>query len=325
MNYFDKQVKKINKQGHARIYEFLTFRLFKDVLTEFAEFPTLNQYDKPILSFVNFTGIRFTDSIEGDHSVIDFYVKECPDWKFRIQWYHRQESIDRSDNYRIKGEVFCCYKPILDKFNYYNSNIKCEVLGHGMSKEFNNTDYWYLSGSYDLKQMIEFIVKEPYLAFCRDYKGWDYNRAFHSRESAKKAFESWKAYYELSNKVKAECDKEYLDYVKENILPIYGKNTIIVDRGDNWSPRYEMICKSSEFTPEPKIKPGCYSIMTEQKEAAIRLNDFADFLSELAENQGITWYPSSVIASSVMIIADKEWNEYLKWTEKEKNAALSWQ
>ena len=321
MDYYDKQVKKINKQGHARIYEFLTNKLFEDALTEFREFPIRNQYDKSILSFANFTDIKFTDSIEGSNSVVDFYVKECPDWKFRIQWYHRQEPIDKRDVYRIKGEVFCCYKPILDKFNYYNSNTKCEVFGYVTPKEFNNTEYWYLSGAYKLKQMIEFIVKEPYLAFCRDYKGWDYNRAFHSRESAKKVFESWKAHYELSNKVKAECDKEYLGYVKENILPICGKNTIIVDKGDNWSPRYEMICKSSEFTPEPKIKPGCYSVLADQEEAEIHLNNFADFLSKLAENQGVVWYPYSVIDHSVMIIADKKWDKYLKWIEDEKNRA----
>lgn len=81
-----------------------------------------------------------------------------------------------------------------------------------------------------------------------------------------------------------------------------------------------MICKSSEFTPEPGIKPGCYSVMPEQKEIVTHLYNFAESLTRQADNQGVVWYWSLVIEPDVMIIADKKWDKYLKWIEEEKNA-----
>lgn len=317
MDKFERQKKKLNKKGYPEIYKNLTQKIFDLTNKDLFEFPIENQYGKDLYNSIEFYDVKYKSSYEGDNSVVDFKVKECPDWKFRVCWEPKTNENKKDKRLFVEGKFFCCYEPLEDKFNYYNSNIKCKLGGCQVEK--GNLKDWAIYPD-DVRGIIEFIIKEPYLAFCREYCGWDYNKQYHDRRSAQNKFKKWKAYHELSEQVRAENDQKYLDYIKENILPIYGENTIIVDRGENWSPRYEMICKSSEFTPEPGIKPGCYSVMSEQKEVATHLYNFAESLTKQADDQDVVWYWSLVIEPDVMIIADKKWDKYLKWIEEEKNA-----
>lgn len=317
MDKFERQKKKLNKKGYPGIYKTLAQELFDLINRDLFEFPIENQYGKDICSSIEFYDIKYKDSYDGDNSIVDFKVKECPDWKFRVCWEPKVGEDKKDKRLLVEGKFFCCYELLEDKFNYYNSNMKCKLDCHQAKK--GNLKDWIIYSS-DARAIIEFIIKEPYLAFCREYCRWDYNKQYHDRRSAQNKFEKWKAYYKLSREIREKCTSNYLEYIKSSILPIYGKNAIIVDKGEAWSPRYEIACKSSKFTPEPGIEPGCYSFDTEYRTRFDNLEQFEKFLIEEADKDGIIWYPTSVIQPDIMIIADKKWDKYLKWIEEEKNA-----
>ena len=134
-----------------------------------------------------------------DSSSWTFHVEECPGWKFGLWW----ESVDANspdDKPKIlKGWCFTQYEQFIDKFKPSRSeycadlildfeNIETAMkaikeLGH---KEGEYAAPW--SGAWTCLRFMEYIHKEPALAFCSDALGYDYKYEYLSREEAEILF-----------------------------------------------------------------------------------------------------------------------------------------
>ena len=221
VNFYEGQVKEHDKKGYAETFKTCSERFFKSV----------NDYlsDNP----VTFEDITYLDGYFifgfGTNSVVHFHVKECPGWLFGIWWDEPQTTNDNKT--RITGHFFAQYEEILDKFKPSRSEI-CTTLDTYIDCEF-----FFCSEASDY---IDFIRNEPYLAFCRDYCCWNYNREYHTRGEAKQMFNKYKKHKETKDKYTAIYDKKIMDFVKETILPLFNDSEII-DHGECCSPRYSVV------------------------------------------------------------------------------------
>lgn len=140
---------------------------------------------KEIKEDISFTDIEYSDGYfffpMGSNTVVQFHIPECPGWLFGIWWRFESESI-------AKGELFAQYEANIDKFKPSASQL-CQKIQVSWGKTSSTS---FTTTVYEAAWMIQYIIKEPYLAFCRDYNYWDYNREYHSREEAKAVFDQWK-------------------------------------------------------------------------------------------------------------------------------------
>lgn len=109
----------------------------------------------------------------GTNSIVHFHIKECPGWLFGIWWTVPVEKDDAEVEFF--GEFFTQYEESIDKFKPYAS-IYCAELFINLEDENG-----YL---FNAKRIIDFIHKEPALAFCRDRYALDYNYEYYTREQA---------------------------------------------------------------------------------------------------------------------------------------------
>jgi len=136
---------------------------------------------------VHFEDVEYLDGYFlfafGSNSVIHFHIKECPGWKFGI-WWQIPDGSNPKQRY-INGEFFAQYEENIDKFKPSRSEICAQITARPWNEEAERS-------CRDAVSCITFIRDEPYLAFCRDYWGWDYNTEYHTREEAKSEFDDWK-------------------------------------------------------------------------------------------------------------------------------------
>lgn len=139
---------------------------------------------KEIKEDISFTDIEYSDGYfffaMGSNTVVQFHIPECPGWLFGIWWRFESESI-------AKGELFAQYEANIDKFKPSASQL-CQKIQVSWGKTSGTS---FATTVYEAAWMIRYIIKEPYLAFCRDYNYWDYNREYHTREEAKAVFDQW--------------------------------------------------------------------------------------------------------------------------------------
>ena len=200
----------------------------------------------------------------GTNAVVQFKIKECPGWLFGIWWKEPTLTNKKLKAYQMKGQFFAQYEEIIDKFKPSYSQIKAEILASRTKKSKDlEESKWHLVWTDEVLENIKFIIKEPALAFCRDWCGWNYNIQFHDRRSAKRKFEEWKQWNE-NRKVQTKiCNDKMISFTKEKLLPLWGNNAKIRDEGDNCSPQYQPIClldDVKDFIDEP----GYYDIFKEE-------------------------------------------------------------
>ena len=265
-NYWDKEIKKIDKKGYAPIYKEMTKQFFTKLKATIFE---LNVDRIKGVDDLNIENVEYLDGYflfaMGTNSVVHFKIKECPGWLFGIWWREPTLVGKRPKTYEMKGQFFAQYEEIIDKFKPSASQILSELCAY-KTKRSESCD-WQLDYIEEVSDIIRFIIKEPALAFCRDYCGWNYNTSFHDRRSAKKKFEDWKQWNTTRKTYTKICDDKVLAFIKERVLPLYGETAQIVDRGENWCPRYQIISKLTEG--DCMRRPGYYDSDAEEFPAAV--------------------------------------------------------
>jgi hypothetical protein len=201
-----------------------------------------------------------------------FKVNKIPNWKFGV-WLYRPSAKDgcfdgRGNVERIKGVWFCAEDKFIDKFKptrtYFSGDFRVDLEDHTVTYEGYPCC--------DLGDAIEFIEHNKYVASIYDDHGWCGCQYFYvSKVSAffkccKKYLHQWKEEVVtkfLDSRVLKICQNEFLkDFGEDGSV----KNGYIYDRGDNWSPRYEMRCPYKDNKEWAIDGPGWYFYQDDTRE-----------------------------------------------------------
>lgn len=240
---FHKQVKKYDKSRCADRLKQCTEALFESVNHNY------ELEDQP----VTITDIEYRDGYfifgMGTNSVVHFRIEECPGWLFAV-WWDVPDKKDPKD--RITGTFFCQFEATIDKFKPSRSEITAKVTVAFPEGANQYCECWEVS------KAIRFIRDEPYLAFCRDYNGWDYNEEYHTREEAEAKYHKWKTYHDSETAWTSQMNERVLSFVREKVIPhLVFRNATIKDRGECWSPRFEVVAPF-EDNKDIVDEPGYY-------------------------------------------------------------------
>ena len=257
LELYQSQVNEIDKKGYAEIFVKCTEAFFKEWKKE-----KLNVIDES----VNYLDGYFIFG-KGTNSVVHFKVKECPGWLFGIWW-----EIPEKGN-TIKGTFFTQYEKDIDKFKPSYSAYTSDLYFHE-DKDIS---------CFDEVKIMNFINKEPYLAWYRDQYLTDFNTTWVDKRKAKRAFERHiEKEANLEKEIKT-FDENVLQYVKNNIVPYwndFGYDCYIWDQGENVSPRYELIGIPKESKLPLDI--GTYVWLDdEEKESKKIAKEYSRFIKKL--------------------------------------------
>lgn len=277
LKMYKKQVKENDKLGYADDFKNCAEVFFEKVNEEY------DMEENP----VHFEDIDYLDGYflfgHGTNSVVHFHIKECPGWLFGI-WWSMPDNKNKEKRY-IDGEIFAQYEETIDKFKPSRSEIRSKI------SVFPNKEYGYCD-CYSAANMINFIRTEPYLAFCRDYNGWDYNEEYHTREEAKREYDNYRGWQDNANKYTKECDDKVLAFVKERVLPSFS-GAEIEDLGDDCSPRYEVIAplkKNKDLVKEC----GCYRWFDDDDEEGKKIieefNAIVKECKDISDKYSFPWF-----------------------------------
>lgn len=276
LDNYREQVDEADKAGNADIFKECTESFFDaindDILPDNHHF-TYNIEDVQYLDGYYIFGF-------GTNSVIHFRVKECPGWRFGIWW-------DKPDERgAVHGDLFAQYEEIIDKFKPAQSSICKRLLA---SKTGGKYEIW---DAYSMRDIFDFIRKEPHLAFCRDYLHWDYNLEYHTREEAEKEFNEYCEYRDREKKLTDIFNKRVFEFVTDRVLHHFN-NAKIEDLGDGISPRYEV---RAPFKDNKDLvdKPGLYSWFADDDEVGAEImaeyNNLIDRCHKVAHENGVYWF-----------------------------------
>lgn len=180
-----------------------------------------------------------------DYFYIRFRIEQNPEWMFGVECMKKSVEKTYIDfNFRFWGQ----YWDVVDKFRYSRAKYRDESTLRIFTEE--DTEFTYeeaidIGGVYYICKIIDFIIKEPEMAFCRDYFGWDYNLELHTKRSAMNQYNKWRKEFMAENSAKEICRVKLLYFIKNEVMPFYPEGAYIVDKGDNVRPRYD-ICVYDE-------------------------------------------------------------------------------
>lgn len=267
---YEDQVKKNDNAGYAEKLKACAELFFRMVNEEYV------LKDNP----VHFNDIQFRDGYfifgYGTNSVVHFHIDECPGWLFGI-WWTIPDGSNPNQKY-ISGEFFTQYEETVDKFKPSRSVMRSTITS------IPDADCQSCS-CYAAAKMISFIRDEPYLAFCRDYCGWDYNEKYHTREEAKAVYDEYRVRRDNKVKYTKECDDKILAFVKDRILPLF-TDAEIQDLGEEWSPRYDVVApfrKNKDIVEEY----GCYDWFDDDDDDKERKKTMEEFNALIEECRAI--------------------------------------
>ena len=231
----------------------------------------------------------------GTNSIIHFNIKEIPGFKFGIWW---NTEFDNQNDKDLKGYLFCQYEDNIDKFKPSASEI-CEEItvcfDNGLNNPIASLNIYF----------FKFIKENPELAWYRDNFWTNLNYEYVDKNEALKEFEKYKKHKLLEKKLIPELDAKYLKMMKDYADRLIEEYEII-DRGDNWSPRYELL------TWDEKTRPGVYTFINESKEEHQQYQQMIGRLTNRAMKNDILWlWPMD----NIMTITTKEKYDHLKETE----------
>ncbi len=198
-----------------------------------------------------------------DYLYIRFRIEQRPEWMFGIECAKKSiENTYIDFTFRFWGQ----YWDVVDKFKYSRAKYRDESTLRIFTEE--DTEFSYeetidIGGVYTICRIIDFIIKEPEMAFCRDYYGWDYNLELHTKISAINRYNKWRKEFMAENSAKEICRVKLLHFIKNEVMPFYPEDAFIVDKGDNVRPRYD-ICVYDEKCTGTNF--GIYLLKKEEKE-----------------------------------------------------------
>lgn len=310
-DFYKESVNKSDTAGLAEVYKQATDIVFNALMTELKNYRNFD---------ITIEDIEYLDGYfifgMGTNSVVHFHIKETPGWKYGIWWspVERKDSTEENPAYevdRLHCNIFTQYEEEIDKFKPSASMIATEFdvyLDGGISTDF----------AWNFAQDIKFIHDEPYLAFYREMHYSDFNKEYVSRAKAKSYFERYFKQKKLEEEIITLNNKELLKTIYTILKEEFDSgNCFIHDRGDCWSPRYEIIMKN----PWEDVEDGCYGIFDLMEESyATETQKLWDKTIQDCEKRvkkiGSYWYSSSCCHDSIVILTEDKFNE--AFTESNK-------
>lgn len=309
--FYEKCVKEQDKKGFADLYKKATDLLFERLKKE-------TSLD------LHFEDIEYLDGYfihgMGTNSVVHFHIKEAPGWLFGIWWSpiateetkNKKKQEYKTD--RLTCEFFFQYEEEIDKF-------KPSASMFGDSFDFVFAEGYCSSSWMNAYQDLEFIIKEPYLAFYKEMHYTNFNHEYVSRESAKRY---WTSHWKEKDKKKAR-DQFNAEQMYETVKYIVGPivkdgDCFILDRGNTISPRYEIFIRNVKLSDgKPLVgKEGCYGLFGlgyEDEKADEKLWKKTE--KECAKREGYKFYYENPFSNSCIIRNSRAFNSILKEAIKE--------
>lgn len=247
---YNEMLEEMNKEGWGDIYKQIVDFILANLGKQYREEKSIKLTPKD----VNY-GDGYFIFAHGDNSVIEFRVEEIPGWLFGIWLYPPTEKDPNS----IRLDFFSQYEDAIDKFKPSRSQllvseqfplkheeVKVTSNKEGEEdktiwkplKELEDLDIWDVD---DINKLLIYMYKYPELAFMQDYHGYDLNKEYVDRRTAKRRFEKYKRLHILGEQLKQEYETKALNFIKERAPKWFGVEPYIQDRGEEWSPRYAIL------------------------------------------------------------------------------------
>jgi hypothetical protein len=298
VDLYEESVKESDEVGLAEVYKQATERVFNNIKEEL-------EYT---IEDVEYLDGYFIFGM-GTNSVVHFHIKETPGWKYGIWWspVSKQDSEDPEhpttyETNRLHCSIFTQYEEEIDKFKPSASTFVKEFTFY-----LDNTSGY---GMWEFVKTIKFIHDEPYLAFYREMHYTDFNQEHITRAKAKSYFERHFKQKKLEEEAEALNNRELLKTIYTILKEDLDEgNCFIHDRGDRWSPRYEIVTKNTY-----DVEDGCYGLFdileeADAKEAQKLWDDAVKECEKRAKKIGSYWYESSCCHDSLTLVSTKKFNE----------------
>jgi hypothetical protein len=292
---YDTSVKEADEAGLAEVYKRATDKVFEALKKE--------------LKFeITITDIEYLDGYfifgKGTNSVVHFHIKETPGWKYGIWWSPIEKAEDSKEYYtdRLSCNIFTQYEEEIDKFKP-SASIVCEEFTVHLTSPATGC-IW------EFAQDIEFIHNEPYLAFYREMHYTDFNKEYITRAKAKAYFERHFRQKKLKEEITVLNNREILKTLNEILKEDIAEGTCFIeDRGDSWSPRYEIVAKNLW-----EVKDGCYNLFdlfedTEVKSMQKLWDKTIKDCERRMKKAGCYWYSSSCCHNSILLLSAEKYKE----------------
>ena len=305
VDIYEESVKESDEAGLAEVYKQATGLVFNALKKELKDY---RKFD------ITIEDVEYLDGYfifgMGTNSVVHFHIKETPGWLYGIWWspIEKKESTKENPMYesdRLHCSIFTQYEEEIDKFKPSASMVTDEF---NVYLDSTSTDF-----AWDFAQDIKFIHDEPYLAFYREMHYSDFNKEYVSRAKAKSYFERHFKQKKLEEETEALNNRELLKTIYTILKEDIDEGSCFIhDRGDNWSPRYEIVMKNTY-----DVEDGCYGIFDIMEEAyateARKLwDETVKECEKRAKKIDSYWYESSCCHDSLILASTKKFNEWFK-------------
>lgn len=207
----------------------------------------------------------------GANTTLQFHIKECPEWLFGVWWEE-----PTADAEYVKGEWFAQFEETIDKFKP-SASVFCNTF------YINESSFL----DYNLECDLKFIRDEPYLAFCRDYCFWDYNREYHTREEAEQEYNHYKSVKAETARCQSSYEFQCRQWLSKLLLDNMeeGEELYLIDRGECVSPRYEFEiyspsatetdhCHIADFDDGSAVEDDMHALVEKFRDEEIYIDDW---------------------------------------------------
>lgn len=299
---YTESVNKADAAGLAEVYKQATDMVF-DSLKKQIDFD------------ITVTDVEYLDGYfifgMGTNSVVHFHIKETPGWKYGIWWSPVERPEDTEEYYtdRLHCSIFAQYEEEIDKFKP-SASMVCVEFTVNLKSPTTNV-------AWEFARDIEFIHDEPYLAFYREMHYTNFNREYISRAKAKAYFEKHNKQKKLEAETIALNNKEMLGTLYKMLKEDIDEGTCFIqDRGDSWSPRYEIIIKNTW-----EIEDGCYGLFDLFEEAdAAEMQKLLDKVvkdcKKRAKKAGCYWYQTSCCHENANLLSAEYYDKAFECAKK---------
>lgn len=305
VDIYEESVKKSDEAGLAEVYKQATDKAFECLKNFLSMYKDFN---------ITIEDVEYLDGYfifgTGTNSVVHFHVKETPGWKCGIWWepVETKESTKENPMYetnRLRCRIFTQYEEEIDKFKPSASMFVEECTFY-----LDDTSNY---GLWDFAKDIKFIHDEPYLAFYREMHYTNFNHEHITRAKAKSYFERYFKQKKLEEETEALNNRALLKTIYTILKEDIDEGSCFIhDRGDNWSPRYEIVM----INPFD-LEDGCYGLFDILEDAyateAQKLwDEVVSDCEKRAKKTHSYWYSSSCCHNSLMLVSAEKFNRWFQ-------------
>ncbi len=317
VDFYNKTVAEADERGFANTFKEVTERFFKG-LNEHLQHDYNTSFTPVDVEY----GDGYFIFGHGTNSVVSFHIEENKDWLFGIWWspVKKFESENEYETDRVRCEFFAQFEPEIDKFKPSASTFVSEFQFYVEDdKTMNWTAYYHATNT------VLLIIKEPILAWYREIHYVDFNVEYVERQTAIDAYVDY--WYKRRNreKMKAKNDRNMLAVTYYIFKPMVDSgDAYMIDRGENVSPRYELVIKNKWNTGEDPIEDGCYDMFDfgidwdEREDDKALWDSQVEVCKKRADDIDSYWYNS--VSHCILLVSEERYNY---WKDKDKVADLT--